>query len=124
MLVAEDIMHKVADYLQMSVDEVRRINLLRRGDRLPYGPCDKQLLDEDHILEEIYKKASESFNIEERRKRINKFNEENEYRKKGVSLVPIMFGLGFGLKHLNAGGAVVQIYTGKKEHPKESPLKN
>ena len=116
MLVAEDIVHKVADYLKISVDEVRRINLLKKGDRLPYGPCDKQLLDEDYILEEVYQKANESFKIEERRKNISKFNEENKYRKKGVALVPIMFGLGFGLKHLNAGGALVQIYTGNKNH--------
>ncbi|CAG5080707.1 Oidioi.mRNA.OKI2018_I69.PAR.g9688.t1.cds [Oikopleura dioica] len=111
MLVAEDIVHKVADYLKMPVDDVRKINMLKRGDRLPYGPCDKQLLDEDHILEEIYEKANESFKIDERRKIIKKFNEKHQFTKKGVALVPIMFGLGFGLKHLNSGGALVQIYT-------------
>lgn len=113
MLVAEDIVHKVADYLNMSVDDVRRINLLKRGDKLPFGPCDKQLLDDDHILEEVYQKANESFKINERREVIKKFNEENKHKKKGVALVPIMFGLGFGVKHLNAGGTLVHIYTGK-----------
>ena len=50
MLVAEDIMCKVANRLNMSVDEVRQVNFLKIGDRLPYGPCDLSILTDEHIL--------------------------------------------------------------------------
>ena len=50
MLVAEDIMCKVANRLNMSVDEVRQVNFLKIGDRLPYGPRDLSILTDEHIL--------------------------------------------------------------------------
>ena len=36
---------------------------------------------------------------------------ENKWKKRGVSIVPTQFGIAFGLKVLNQGGALVHIYT-------------
>ena len=51
MFFAEDIICKVADYLNIHVDEIRRINFFKVGDRLPYSICDKSILTDEHIIQ-------------------------------------------------------------------------
>ncbi|CAG5113950.1 Oidioi.mRNA.OKI2018_I69.chr2.g8039.t1.cds [Oikopleura dioica] len=111
MLVAEDIISKVADYLKMPVEEVRQINFLKPGDRLPFGEDDKQILTDEHIIKDLYEKTDSSWNMAKRRAANDEFNKANKYKKRGVALVPTQFGIAFGLKFLNQGGALVQIYT-------------
>ena len=48
--------------------------------------------------------------MEERRERISKFNAASKWKKRGLALVPTMFGIAFGLKFMNQGGALVHIY--------------
>ena len=55
MFFAEDIICKVADYLNIHVDEIRRINFFQVGDRLPYSMCDKSILTDEHIIQGRYK---------------------------------------------------------------------
>ena len=111
MLVAEDIISKVADKLGLVPENVRKINMMKVGDRLPYGTDDIQILTDEHIIQDVFKKCDSSFNIEERRVRVKAFNEKNKWKKRGVAIVPTMFGIAFGLKLLNQGGALVHIYT-------------
>jgi len=111
MLVAEDIVSKVADHLGQHTEEIRKINMLKVGHRLPFGTDDKQILTDEHILEDCFAKCDESFQIAERRARIAKFNSSSKWKKRGVAIVPTMFGIAFGLKHMNQGGALVHIYS-------------
>ena len=111
MLVAEDIITKVSDSLEIFPEDVRRVNMMKVGDRLPFGSDDKQILTDEHILQECFDKCNESFKIEERRQRIKLFNENSQWKKRGVSIVPTMYGIAFGPKFMNQGGALVHIYT-------------
>lgn len=36
---------------------------------------------------------------------------ENRYRKRGISLIPTMFGIGFSTPFLNQAGALVLVYV-------------
>jgi len=83
---------------------------LKVGDRLPYGPCDLSLLTDEHIIQGVYQQCKEKFNLDERRARITKFNAASKWKKRGLALVPTMFGIAFGLKFMNQGGALVHIY--------------
>jgi xanthine dehydrogenase/oxidase len=113
MLVAEDIISKVADYLKLPVEQVRKTNFLKKGDRLPFGTDDKQILTDEHILEDLYENTDSTWDLAKRRAANEEFNKVNKFKKRGVALVPTQFGIAFGLKFLNQGGALVQIYTGK-----------
>ena len=113
MLVAEDIISKVADYLKLPVEQVRKTNFLKKGDRLPFGTDDKQILTDEHIIEDLYEKTDSTWDLAKRRAANEEFNKVNKFKKRGVALVPTQFGIAFGLKFLNQGGALVQIYTGK-----------
>ena len=36
---------------------------------------------------------------------------ENKYRKQGISVVPVKFGISFTVPRLNQGSALVHVYT-------------
>ena len=110
MLVAEDIICKVARVLNKSVDHIRQVNFLKVGDRLPYGPCDMSLLTDEHILKGVYEQCEHEFSLAKRREEVAEFNATNKRKKRGLALVPTMFGIAFGLKWMNQGGALVHIY--------------
>lgn len=42
---------------------------------------------------------------------VEKFNTDNSWRKRGISVVPTVFGLGYVPVHLNQGGALMHVYT-------------
>ena len=58
----------------------------------------------------VYEKCHNSFETNKRRIEIEKYNKENKWKKRGLAVIPTMFGIGFGLKFLNQGGALVHIY--------------
>ena len=44
-------------------------------------------------------------------RRLNLYNEgSNTYRKRGISMIPAKFGIGFVLKFLNQAGALNHVY--------------
>lgn len=42
---------------------------------------------------------------------VETFNKENKWRKRGISIVPTVFGLGYIPVYLNQAGALIQVYT-------------
>ena len=43
-------------------------------------------------------------------KLVAEFNASNEYKKQGLAMVPVKFGISFGIPSMNQGGALVNIY--------------
>ena len=48
-------------------------------------------------------------NYSEEAEKVEKFNSENRWKKRGISLIPTKFGISFTAKHLNQAGALVQV---------------
>jgi xanthine dehydrogenase/oxidase len=46
---------------------------------------------------------------QEQLKEIERYNSENRWRKRGISVVPLKFGIAFTAKFLNQAGALVQV---------------
>ena len=46
----------------------------------------------------------------------SKFNLKNKYKKKGIAITPVKFGISFTTIHLNQAGALVHIYTDGSVH--------
>jgi xanthine dehydrogenase/oxidase len=49
-------------------------------------------------------------NYEEKLKEIKKFNNENKLKKRGISIIPNKFAVGFPYRPLNQAIAIVNIY--------------
>lgn len=106
MFPLEVAINKAAKAIGVPTDQLQELNLARKGAVFPYG----QELEDDR-LHRSWTEAKEHFDLEERRERIAVFNAENQYRKKGLALMPVCFGISFTKTFLNQGSSLVHVYT-------------
>jgi xanthine dehydrogenase/oxidase len=105
MLACETIVEHVASYLKRDPFTIRSHNLFKEGDTTHYG----QVLEQwnvPRILDELTK----SSDFIQRQTNVKEFNRQNLYRKRGISMIPNKFGIGFTVQFLNQAGALVHIY--------------
>lgn len=104
-IIGEHVIRDVCRVTGKSYAEIVEKNLMLAGETAYYG----QPL-EDSNLQRCFLQCKEVSSIEERQKRIAEFNAENRWRKRGLSMVNISYGIGFGIPFLNQGGALVMVY--------------
>ena len=88
--------------------EVRKNNFYQKDKRnvTHYG-----MTVEDNVINEIFKNLENKSNYKKRYADIRKFNEKNKFKKKGIAITPVKFGISFTTIHLNQAGALVHVYT-------------
>jgi xanthine dehydrogenase large subunit len=108
MAAIETIVDRVARQLHLDSAEVRRRNFYGEGDRdtTHYG----QRVESNH-LPVMYEHISESAAYAARRKAVDEFNSSHEFKKRGLALTPVKFGISFTTTFLNQAGALVLIYA-------------
>ncbi|CAG8438485.1 13497_t:CDS:10 [Dentiscutata heterogama] len=104
--VTESMMIDAAERMGIDVDELREKNFYMEGQKTPYNQT-----VENWCLPSVYQQVKEFSEFEKRKKEVEEFNSNNKWRKRGLALMPIMFGIGFPLPFLNQAGALVHIYT-------------
>lgn len=105
MVVIEEAVAQVSNYLNIPPEVVRRQNLYRLGQRAPYG---QEIKDERIVL--IWDQLLANSDFTRRREEVINFNQANSRRKRGIALTPVKFGISFTNTRLNQAGALVQIY--------------
>ncbi|XP_056157550.1 aldehyde oxidase 3-like [Lampris incognitus] len=104
-LVIENMISDVACKLGRPADQIREINMYNGPSLTHYKfPFDSENLQ---LCWEECKKRS---NFRSRCWEVSLFNQRNRWKKKGISLIPIKFGVGFSESFLNQAGALVHIY--------------
>lgn len=106
MLIAEYWMSEVALTCGLPAEEVRRKNLYKEGDLTHFN----QKL-EGFTLSRCWDECLASSQYHARRSEIDKFNEENCWKKRGLCIIPTKFGISFTLPFLNQAGALIHVYT-------------
>ncbi len=101
----ESAIHKVARHLKMDMMKIREINLYQNGQTTPY---EEKLFDVCN--REIFKKLCDKSQYENMRKETDKFNLTNKYKKQGIAIIPIKFGLSFTQGAFNQGSAILWVY--------------
>jgi len=86
--------------------EFRQKNLYQEGDRVHFG----QKLVEFHIPK-LWNELMEKASVNERRAAVEVFNKENQWKKRGIIMLPCKFGINFTAKFMNQGGALIHVYT-------------
>ena len=112
MLVIENILFSISEFLNKSLDDVRQINYYSQSNGLttPYG----QIVSKpriDWVLNETYKlsdyhtrlKQIKSFNLDQVKK-------QRPFRK-GLAVMPAKFGISFNKPSFNQAGALIHIYS-------------
>nr|XP_043631064.1 xanthine dehydrogenase 1-like [Erigeron canadensis] len=106
MLVTENWIQRIAMEVKKSPEEIREINFLSDGSILHYGQK-----VEDCTLHRLWDELKKSCNFLKVRSEVEKFNLNNRWKKRGVAIIPTMFGISFTIKFMNQAGALVQVYT-------------
>ena len=105
MLLAEKIMEDIARRLGIDPLDARRANLYRRGMSTPY----RQRIEDD-ALPDIVSALEKASDYRARRRDIGAFNAAGGFRKRGLALTPVKFGIAFTTAFLNQAGALVHVY--------------
>jgi xanthine dehydrogenase large subunit len=107
----ENIIEEIAAYLGVDAYEVRRQNCYGIQERnvTPYGQAVA-----DNTLPALFEELAHSAGYKQRLADIQAFNDSAlaglGYRLKGISLVPVKFGISFTRRSLNQASALVNIY--------------
>ena len=106
MYVIESAIHHAARELGIPASDIQRKNLLKNGDEFPYG----QIAEAKEAIA-CWDGAVERYQLAEMRKAADDFNKKNDLFKKGISLMPICFGISFTNKQMNNARALVHVYS-------------
>ncbi len=104
MFVIEAAIAKAADALGIPATVIQHKNLLRTGDEFPYG---QKAASEAN---ECWEKAVSLYEVQKLKNDIELFNASNSLYKKGISFMPICFGISFTKILMNQARALVHIY--------------
>ncbi len=113
MLVAEEVLDRVARHLGLLPEVVRERNLYR-------GPEDGGSLERstthygqrvlDNRLPRIWSELAGRSRLAERRAEVAAFNGEARHVRRGLAITPVKFGISFTKSQYNQAGALVLVY--------------
>jgi xanthine dehydrogenase large subunit len=105
MFVIEAAIAKVAEELGIDKKQLQEANLLNENDEFSYGQIAKKV-----EIKNSWNSAKNQFNLDKLEKEITDFNKTTTQFKKGISLMPITFGISFTNTPMNHARALVHIY--------------
>tara|TARA_B100001769_G_scaffold272607_1_gene267332 strand:- start:73 stop:1482 length:1410 start_codon:yes stop_codon:yes gene_type:complete len=108
MMAIENIIDNISRSLNKDPYEVRKLNFYQKNKKniTHYG-----MKIEDNVIHEIFERLIKKSNYKKRYNKIREFNSKNNFKKKGLAITPVKFGISFTTIHLNQAGALVHIYT-------------
>lgn len=106
MLVIETAISRVAHTLSLPVNVVRELNFYTEGQKTHYG-----MAATNCYLQKVWAEMLEKSNFKARQAEVAAFNAQHRYTKRGISCLPLKFGLAFTQSSYNQAGALVHIYT-------------
>ncbi|WP_456400714.1 xanthine dehydrogenase family protein molybdopterin-binding subunit [Mesoaciditoga sp.] len=104
----ESIVDEAAKKLNMDPIEFRLKNALRVGSRT----ATDQLLEESVGAVETIEHAAKISNYPELKKSVKEFNSHNMFKKRGIGVSHIIYGMSLGAagQHLDAAGSLIQVH--------------
>ncbi|KAL0831376.1 hypothetical protein ABMA28_002200 [Loxostege sticticalis] len=105
MFGAECMLRHLAFTLGKTPEDLSKLNLFRDNLITHYGMALTHC-----TLQKCWDECVEKSNMLERKRNVENFNKQHRWRKRGISMIPTKFGIAFGAKFLNQGGALVMIY--------------
>ncbi len=105
-LVLEAGIEAAAHAVGMLPEDLRRKNFNQLGDVTPYG----QSLDYCYMTQ-VWDYFLEQCDFYERLDKIEIFNQENHWRKRGISVIPMQYAFGYNAVFLQQGGALIVVFS-------------
>ena len=105
MFVIEAAIATAAEHLGVAAWQIQKQNLIQTGDQFPYGQT------AESEAEACWQKASALYNVDGLIEKVEAFNATNKLFKKGMSFMPVCFGISFTKTLMNQSRALVHVYT-------------
>ncbi len=105
MFVIESAIAVAANKIGVDKSKIQEANLLDENDQFPYGQIATEVQ-----AKKAWFSAKEKFEFEKLEKKVKSFNKKNKLYKKGISLMPIAFGISFTNTPMNHARALIHIY--------------
>ena len=112
----ERVIDHVAHHLDIDPLLVRERNFYPHKTSATHGITPYGQTVHDCIIQDIISELKKTSNYLERRKDIEKFNQNNDFLKRGIALTPVKFGISFTATWYNQAGALIHIYTDGSIH--------
>ncbi|GFD79382.1 xanthine dehydrogenase molybdopterin binding subunit [Tenacibaculum sp. KUL118] len=105
MFVIESAIADAADKIGINKRLIQEANLLAENDEFSYGQIATEVQAQNSWFS-----AKEQYQLEQLEQEVANFNNNNDRYKKGISLMPIAFGISFTNTPMNHARALVHIY--------------
>ncbi|MDT7832862.1 molybdopterin cofactor-binding domain-containing protein [Flavobacteriaceae bacterium S356] len=105
MFVIESAIAKAAHEIGVNKRQIQEANLLQENDEFSYGQIATEVQ-----ARSSWHAAKEAYNLKKLEEDVISFNEQNNHFKKGISLMPIAFGISFTNTPMNHARALIHIY--------------
>jgi xanthine dehydrogenase large subunit len=109
----ETVIEEIAQQIGKDPLDVRKVNLYQdpavSGDAGSMTTQYNQVI-EDFIADKVIDQVEAESAYRARRTSVSSYNKNSKYKKRGVALVPLKFGISFTATMLNQGGALLNIY--------------
>ncbi|WP_281980183.1 xanthine dehydrogenase molybdopterin binding subunit [Tenacibaculum mesophilum] len=105
MFVIESAIADTADKIGINKRKIQEVNLLAENDEFSYGQIATEVQAQNSWFS-----AKEQYQLEQLEQEVADFNNKNDRYKKGISLMPIAFGISFTNTPMNHARALVHIY--------------
>jgi len=109
MLVIEDIMGMIAQKLHLAPEIVRESNFYHGVGETNTTHYGQEIYD--NRLTRIWHEVTANANFAQRKVEIAQYNQVNAYKKRGIAVTPVKFGISFNKTQYNQAGALLLIYT-------------
>ena len=110
-LIHEEAMERVAHELGVWPEQIRRKNMYQTGSLESYQRTHYGQALTYCIIRELWDHAYSDCDFHSRHEAIDEFNRANRWRKRGMAMVPVKYGIGYQPRFLDQAGALVNIYS-------------
>jgi xanthine dehydrogenase/oxidase len=100
MAIAEHIIDHLAVACRADPDQIRRDNMYRDGDIVPFGMVIGELDSGKWNVVDMWDRLYKDLNIKDLREEVASYNAQHKWTKRGVSMTPTKFGIAFSSKFM------------------------
>ena len=100
MSIQEQVMDHLALACNVSGDVLRRTNLYKNGDHLPFGMIMGETTSGKWNVPTMWDKLYSELDVPRRRSTIDAFNDKNKWTKRGLAFTPTKFGIAYTAKFM------------------------
>jgi xanthine dehydrogenase large subunit len=108
MVIIEDILDRVARTLGLSPDQVRERNFYHGTGETNTTHYGQEI--RDNRISRIWQEVKTRSDFDTRQQTIARFNQTSPYKKRGLAITPVKFGISFTKTEYNQAGALILIY--------------